>query len=158
MQERIEKAALKISKPIRVQIRVGGKNDFMDIDTIYFAAPTADDRLLTTSLKKRFKEALFAISVAARKEGVSGKAPIDPDKTLNKDEILDLVMFAKDFDIEAFLQKFCTLFERVAFKDEEMTQRIIPSELDKIEGDDLEDLVGGYIENFFIGSWMKEKK
>lgn len=155
----LEKTTAKLEKTIKVQVNVNGKNDLADIDTIYFLAPNSSNRDLTISLKKKFKEAMFSIAMQAKKEGSqspSAKAAEAPN--LTKDEIIDIIELAKDFDIIAFLRIFCSLMEFVAFKDEAMKQRLIPSEIEKIDGDDLEGLAGKYIEDFFIGSWMKERK
>ena len=149
------KSQCSISKPFKVQINVGGKNDFMDMDTVYFVAPSAKNRDVTIQLKKLYKEAMFSVAMAARREGA--KPAQNSEEMPTGEEIFEVLGFAKDFDLSAFLNKFCILFEDVAFKDEERKQRLLPMEIAKIDGDDLEGLAAKYIGDFLLLSWMKGK-
>ena len=74
---------------------------------------------------------------------------------LDSKAIKAILFASKDFDIVAYFKHFESLLINVAFKDEDMKQPLISSEVQKIDESDFEELLAKYIEVFFIVSWMK---
>ena len=137
---------------LKVQANVDGKNVFNDLDKIYLKAPTYKDKDKTLVLKKKFIEAIFAMTATIQKQ--DAQEQIGEGK-LDSKAIKAILFASKDFDIVAYFKHFESLLINVAFKDEEMKQPLISSEVQKIDESDFEELLAKYIEVFFIVSWMK---
>ena len=144
-----------LTQPIKVQFNTDGKNDFIDLDKIYLTAPTYKHRDLTIGLKKKFIEAIFAMTSSISKEDAQ-KQVSDEKEELDAKSIKAILYAAKDFDIVSFFKKFESfLLSEVAFKDEARKQKLTSLDLQKISESDFEELLAKYLEGFFIVSWMK---
>lgn len=141
-----------LQSPLKVQANVDGKNVFNDLDKIYLKAPTYKDKDKTLVLKKKFIEAIFAMTATIQKQ--DAQEQIGEGK-LDSKAIKAILFASKDFDIVAYFKHFESLLINVAFKDEDMKQPLISSEVQKIDESDFEELLAKYIEVFFIVSWMK---
>lgn len=141
-----------LQTPVKVQANVDGKNVFNDLDKIYLKAPTYKDKDKTLVLKKKFIEAIFAMTATIQKQ--DAQEQIGEGK-LDSKAIKAILFASKDFDIVAYFKHFESLLINVAFKDEDMKQPLIISEVQKIDESDFEELLAKYIEVFFIVSWMK---
>lgn len=141
-----------LQTPLKVQVNVDGKNVFNDLDKIYLKAPTYKDKDKTLVLKKKFIEAIFAMTTTIQKQ--DAQEQIGEGK-LDSKAIKAILFASKDFDIVAYFKHFESLLINVAFKDEDMKQPLIISEVQKIDESDFEELLAKYIEVFFIVSWMK---
>jgi len=141
-----------LQTPLKVQANVDGKNVFNDLDKIYLKAPTYKDKDKTLILKKKFIEAIFAMTATIQKQ--DAQEQIGEGK-LDSKAIKAILFASKDFDIVAYFKHFESLLINVAFKDEDMKQPLIISEVQKIDESDFEELLAKYIEVFFIVSWMK---
>lgn len=150
-----EKTVFKLSNPINVQYKLDGKNDFMDIEEIHLQAPSPKEKDITRGLKKKFIEAMFSMTSSISRDEAQQKATTDEAGELDEKGIKAVLFAAKGFDVVDFFNRFSVLLERVAFKDEEMQQKMIRIEFDKLDDNDFEDLVASYIQVFFIVSWMK---
>lgn len=150
-----EKTTFKFSQPIKVQYKLDGKNDFMDIEEIYLQAPSFKEKDITRGLKKKFIEAMFTMTTSIPQQDAQARTSTDEAGELDEKGIKAVLYAAKGFDVVDFFNRFAVLLERVAFKDEEMQQKMIRIEFDKIDDNDFEDLVAKYIQVFFIVSWMK---
>ena len=143
----------ELQNPIKTQANIEGKNDFIDLELIYCSAPNYKHKDFTINLKKKFMEALLSIAFNGNGEDADDDSANKKDKKLDKQTIKALLYSAKGFDLRAYLRDFEALLKKVAFKDEEKTQPLNNLDFDKLDGDDLENLVIGYIEIFFIVSW-----
>jgi len=141
-----------LQTPLKVQANVDGKNVFNDLDKIYLKAPTYKDKDKTLVLKKKFIEAIFAMTATIQKQDAQEQIG---DGKLDSKAIKAILFASKDFDIVAYFKHFESLLINVAFKDEDMKQPLIISEVQKINESDFEELLAKYIEVFFIVSWMK---
>lgn len=141
-----------LQTPLKVQANVDGKNVFNDLDKIYLKAPTYKDKDKTLVLKKKFIEAIFAMTATIKKQ--DAQEQIGEGK-LDSKAIKAILFASKDFDIVAYFKHFESLLINLAFKDEDMKQPLISSEVQKIDESDFEELLAKYIEVFFIVSWMK---
>jgi predicted thioredoxin/glutaredoxin len=141
-----------LQTPLKVQANVDGKNVFNDLDKIYLKAPTYKDKDKTLVLKKKFIEAIFAMTATIQKQDAQEQIG---DGKLDSKAIKAILFASKDFDIVAYFKHFESLLINVAFKDEDMKQPLIISEIQKINESDFEELLAKYIEVFFIVSWMK---
>jgi hypothetical protein len=141
-----------LQTPLKVQANVDGKNVFNDLDKIYLKAPTYKDKDKTLVLKKKFIEAIFAMTATIQKQDAQEQIG---DGKLDSKAIKAILFASKDFDIVAYFKHFESLLINVAFKDEDMKQPLIVSEVQKINESDFEELLAKYIEVFFIVSWMK---
>lgn len=137
---------------LKVQANVDGKNVFNDLDKIYLKAPTYKDKDKTLVLKKKFIEAIFAMTATIQKQDAQEQIG---DGKLDSKAIKAILFASKDFDIVAYFKHFESLLINVAFKDEDMKQPLIVSEVQKINESDFEELLAKYLEVFFIVSWMK---
>lgn len=144
-----------LSKAIKVQLNVDGKNDFANIDKIYLSAPSFKNRDLTIGLKKKFIEAVFAMTASLPKDEAQKQVNDDNGK-LDAKSIKTILYAAKDFDILSFFKKFEKfLLDDIAFKDEEKKQKLFAGDLEKLDESDFEELLAKYLEVFFIAFWMK---
>jgi predicted thioredoxin/glutaredoxin len=141
-----------LQTPLKVQANVDGKNVFNDLDKIYLKAPTYKDKDKTLVLKKKFIEAIFAMTATIQKQDAQEQIG---DGKLDSKAIKAILFASKDFDIVAYFKHFESLLINVAFKDEDMKQPLIISEIQKINESDFEELLAKYLEVFFIVSWMK---
>jgi hypothetical protein len=137
---------------LKVQANVDGKNVFDDLDKIYLKAPTYKDKDKTLVLKKKFIEAIFAMTSTIQKQETQEQIG---DGKLDSKAIKAILFASKDFDIVGYFKHFESLLINVAFKDEDMKQPLIISEIQKINESDFEELLAKYLEVFFIVSWMK---
>ena len=150
-----EELVFDLENPIKVQMNVDGKNEFVDIDKIYLQAPTYKHKDITIVLKKKFIEAIFAMTSSVSQEDAQKTIGEGDSKDLDEKAIKAVIYAAKDFDISSFFKKFESLFLKVAFKDEEQKQTLKGLDIEKMNENDFESLVAKYIEVFFIVSWMK---
>jgi predicted thioredoxin/glutaredoxin len=141
-----------LQTPLKVQANVDGKNVFNELDKIYLKAPTYKDKDKTLVLKKKFIEAIFAMTATIQKQDAQEQIG---DGKLDSKAIKAILFASKDFDIVAYFKHFESLLINVAFKDEDTKQPLIISEIQKINESDFEELLAKYIEVFFIVSWMK---
>lgn len=148
----MDNITFNLQTPLKVQANIDGKNVFNDLDKIYLKAPTYKDKDKTLVLKKKFIEAIFAMTATIQKQ--DAQEQIGEGK-LDSKAIKAILFASKDFDIVAYFKHFESLLINVAFKDEEMKQPLIISEVQKIDESDFEELLAKYIEVFFIVSWMK---
>ena len=137
---------------LKVQANVDGKNVFNDLDKIYLKAPTYKDKDKTLVLKKKFIEAIFAMTATIQKQDAQEQIG---DGKLDSKAIKAILFASKDFDIVAYFKHFESLLINVAFKDEDTKQPLILSEIQKINESDFEELLAKYLEVFFIVSWMR---
>jgi len=153
----MESLTFDLSTPIKVQINVDSKNDFADIDKIYLSAPSFKHRDLTIVLKKKFIEAVFAMTASLPKDEAQKQVQVnDENGKLEAKSIKAILYAAKDFDIVSFFKRFETfLISDIAFKDEERKQKLVALDLQKLDESDFEELLAKYLEVFFIVSWMK---
>lgn len=144
-----------LSAPLKVQLNVEGKNDFVEISTFYLSAPSFRHKDHTINLKKKFIEAVFAMTSSLQKEEAQ-KQVNDEGGKLDAKAIKAILFAAKDFDILSFFKKFeAFLLSEICFKDSDMKQKITNLELQKLDESDFEELLAKYLEVFFITSWMK---
>jgi predicted thioredoxin/glutaredoxin len=148
----MDKFIFDLQIPLKVQANVDGKNVFNDLDKIYLKAPTYKDKDKTLILKKKFIEAIFAMTATIQKQDAQEQIG---DGKLDSKAIKAILFASKDFDIVAYFKHFESLLINVAFKDEDMKQPLIISEVQKINESDFEELLAKYLEVFFIVSWMK---
>jgi predicted thioredoxin/glutaredoxin len=148
----MENIIFDLQTPLKVQANVDGKNVFNDLDKIYLKAPTYKDKDKTLVLKKKFIEAIFAMTATIQKQDAQEQIG---DGKLDSKAIKAILFASKDFDIVAYFKHFESLLINVAFKDEDMKQPLIISEIQKINESDFEELLAKYLEVFFIVSWMK---
>jgi len=141
-----------LQTPLKVQANVDGKNVFNDLDKIYLKAPTYKDKDKTLVLKKKFIEAIFAMTATMQKQDAQEQIG---DGKLDSKAIKAILFASKDFDIVAYFKHFESLLINVAFKDEDTKQPLILSEIQKINESDFEELLAKYLEVFFIVSWMR---
>lgn len=150
-----DKITFTLEKPIKVSANIDGKNEFIDLSEIHLSAPTYKHRDLTLHLKKKFIEAIFAMTNSLNRDEAE-KQVNDEKGELDSKAIKAILYAAKDFDIVSFFKSFeKLLLSEVAFKDEEMKQKLTSLDLQKLDESDFEELLAKYIEVFFITSWMK---
>lgn len=151
-----DKIIFELQNPIKVQIKEGDKNSFIDLDKIYLSAPSYKDKDKTLILKKKFIEAIFAMTQSLSKQEASEQ--IENEKGLDAKAIKAILYASPNFDIVSYFKSFGNLLLNVAFKDEEMKQTIVSLDIEKISDEDFEELLAKYLEVFFIVSWMKTLK
>ena len=138
--------------PLKVQANVDGMNVFNDLNKIYLKAPTYKEKDKTLILKKKFIEAVFAMTTTIQKQ--DAQEQIGEGK-LDSKAVKAILFASKDFDIVAYFKHFESLLLNVAFKDEDMKQPLNSLDIQKINELDFEELLAKYLEVFFIVSWMK---
>lgn len=149
-----DKIVFELKNPIKVQINIDGKNNFIDLDKIYLSAPKPNHKDKTLPLKKQFLEAVFLMPTYISRQKAEEEAQKTGTQNPTAKEIKGLLYAFKDFDIVKFYQLFTNFLPSVAFKDEDNTQRLIHLDIDKISENDFEELLAKYLEVFFIQSWF----
>tara|TARA_R110000782_G_scaffold97853_4_gene182894 strand:+ start:83 stop:577 length:495 start_codon:yes stop_codon:yes gene_type:complete len=153
-----------LAEPIKASLKVDGKNDIVDLETLYLSGPTYKHKDKTLPLKQAFisaqmkfglmmKDSIDAGEAEKRREEREGEEDSGMDASAIK-----MILFGSgdsSINLPLFFKNFIRLLESVAFKDEKMTQPIKGIELEKLSEFDFDELVAKYIEVFFISSWMK---
>lgn len=147
-----DKITFDLQNPIKVQTNIDNKNEFIDLDKIYLKAPSYKEKDKTLILKKKFIEAVFAMTTTIQKQ--DAQEQIGEGK-LDSKAVKAILFASKDFDIVAYFKHFESLLLSVAFKDEDMKQPLNSLDIQKINELDFEELLAKYLEVFFILSWMK---
>ena len=151
-----DKIIFDLQNSIKVQIKDGDKNSFIDLNKIYLSAPSYKDKDKTLLLKKKFIEAIFGMTQSLSKQQASEQ--IENENGLDTKAIKAILYASPNFDIVSYFKSFENLLLNVAFKDEEMKQPLISLDIQKINDEDFEELLAKYLEVFFIVSWMKTLK
>lgn len=149
-----DKITFDLSTPIKVQLSIGGKNDFVDLDKLYLLAPTYRQKEYTIDLKKRFISAMVRLANSTKPK--SEPSSQGDDKPLDGKAFIQVLYSAgDDFDLIGFFKQFENLFcAGVCFKDEAMQSKIHAIELQKLSEEDFNSLVGKYLEVFMSASLM----
>lgn len=147
-----DKITFDLQNPIKVQTNIDNKNEFIDLDKIYLKAPSYKEKDKTLILKKKFIEAVFAMTATIQKQ--EAQEQIGEGK-LDSKAIKAILFASKDFDIVSYFKHFESLLLSVAFKDEDMKQPLNSLDIQKINEFDFEELLAKYLEVFFIVLWMK---
>jgi hypothetical protein len=145
-----------LQNSIKVQIKDGDKNSFIDLNKIYLSAPSYKDKDKTLLLKKKFIEAIFGMTQSLSKQQASEQ--IENENGLDAKAIKAILYASPNFDIVSYFKSFENLLLNVAFKDEETKQPFNSLDIQKINDEDFEELLAKYLEVFFIVSWMKTLK
>lgn len=154
-----DKIIFDFQNSIKVQIKDGDKNSFIDLDKIYLSAPSYKDKDKTLLLKKKFVEAIFGMTQSLSKQQASEQIDNkDDEEPLDAKKIKTILYASPNFDIISYFKSFANLLLNVAFKDEEMKQPLNNLDIEKINEEDFEELLAKYLEVFFIVSWMKTLK
>jgi hypothetical protein len=162
---KIDNISFELESKIKAQVKVDGKNDIIDLGTLYLTCPSYKEKDKTLPLKQAFITAQTRLSFAMADLMDSDSVEKRREERESKEEDnkmdiqgIKMILFASGeqaININLFFDNFAKLLKAVCFKDEEMTQPINDSEIQKIEENDFENLVAKYIEVFFISSWMK---
>jgi hypothetical protein len=148
----IDKITFDLQDSIKVQTTIDNKNEFIDLNKIYLKAPSYKEKDKTLVLKKKFIEAIFAMTATIKKQEAQEQIG---DNKLEAKAIKAILFASKDFDIVSYFESFSNLLLKVAFKDEDMNQPLNSLDIQKISENDFEELLAKYLEVFFIVSWMK---
>jgi hypothetical protein len=161
----LDKIKISLTDPVKVQQNIDGENTFVDLDAIHLVAPSYRHKDHTLYLKKSFIEALFGMTQSmssddAQKQIDSGSDT--EDNKLDAKAIKATLYASRGFDIVEFFKKFVAFLGNnanpICFKDEDLSQPLSRSDIEKMSEEDLENLIAKYIEVFFIVSWMKTLK
>ncbi len=96
------------------------------------------------------------ISLIGDLAGNKQETKSNDDSGLDADSIKESLSICNDDDLIEFHDKFMEFFTQdICFKDEDVTGKLLPIDIEKIDVDDLEGMISKYIEVFFISSWMK---
>ena len=142
--------------PIQVHGKVDGKNTLVEAKELELHCFQPRHKFITLPLRKMYRNAILNIDPKILKgygDMDQSTAPAeDVGEKKGREQLLSLYM-SKDWDIEDFFNKFVEFFTKdiCRFQDRTLTR----SELEKIDLDDLENLIGKYIEFFFLSSWMR---
>lgn len=147
-----DKISFTLQNPIKVQVNLDGKNEFVDLGTVHLLAPSYKQKDKTLVLKKKFIEAIFLMTNSLQKQDAQEQVG---EGKLDAKAIKAVLYAAKDFDIVAYFKQFESLLLNVGFKDEDMKQPLNSLEIQKLDESDFEELLAKYLEVFFITSWMK---
>lgn len=147
----------KLEVPIKAHVNIDGKNDIVDIDTLYLQAPTLKHRFQVINLKKMYVEALFGITQIFTQDQINSQvSESDKDESVSAKAISFTLNGAKNFDIASFYKKFYDLLgSGLCFTDSECTSKLESKFLDGLSNDDYENLCAKYLEFFLAASWMK---
>lgn len=147
-----DKIIFDLQNSIKVQANIDNKNELLDLNKIYLKAPSYKEKDKTLLLKKKFIEAVFAMTATIQKQDAQEQIG---DGKLDSKAVKAILFASKDFDIVAYFKHFESLLLSVAFKDEDMSQPLNSLDIQKINEFDFEELLAKYLEVFFIVSWMK---
>ena len=134
-------------------IEVSSDGEFVSVDEITCHSPSVKHKKPTIRLRQKFMHAIKNSS-----DGKEGKKPRDgdPKKELTGSDIEAMIFMGGGND-EEFAVNFMDTFQNmlltpgVAYVGKEALRG---SDLEKISCEDFERLMGQYIANFFISSWL----
>ena len=162
---KIDKINFTLENPIKTQIKVDGKNDILDVSELYLFCPSYKEKDKTLPIKQAFITAQtrlsFAMADVMDSDSIEKRREErESSEEENKMDIqgIKMILFASGeqaININLFFNNFSKLLKAVCFKDEEKTQPINDSEIQKMDESDFENLIAKYIEVFFISSWTK---
>ena len=141
-----------LSEPIQVSI----EGEFVTEEVIVCHSPSLKHKKPTIRLRQKFMQAI--------KNTTDGKETketenVDTQKDLKGFEIEGMIFMGGGND-EDFAVKFMDVFEKmiltpgVAYVGK---KALLHSDLEKISSQDFERLMGEYIANFFISSWLPKE-
>ena len=148
----MDKLVFDLKTPIKVQIKLGDRNEFQEISQLFLSAPSYKHKDKTLFLKKKFIEAIFSMTTSLQKQEAEQQVG---DGKLDAKAIKAVLFAAREFDIVSYFKQFESLLLSVGFKDENMEQPLNNLDVQKLDESDYEELLAKYLEVFFITSWMK---
>lgn len=166
MKDLKEFISVEINEPIKCQVRIDGKNDFMDVDTIYLKAfNVKEHKNITLPLRNKYKRmqlsnlALFN-KILDEKEVESPKKTSKVEKEDSDNELTESILsgltVSDPNELLSFYGKFKEfLGMNICYVDESFNNKFTTVNLENLDTDDLEKIIASYIANFFFRSWMK---
>lgn len=151
----METMEYSLQEPIKSHAKVDGKFELIDLHTLYFKAPSKQERDITRALKKQFLTSIITLPELSRESDLARHEVEKEDGKFDAKTIKFILFAVKDLDINKFFAGFKNLFSRVAFKDAALEIKMQTLDLDNLEEDDLENIIAKYMEFFFVTSWMK---
>jgi hypothetical protein len=144
-----------LSQEIEVHLSENGKNINKAINELYLKAPSAyDDRYLILSLRQSFLKAMTQLAKSFDNQRSNVAEKEEQDDKIDEKAIKAIINLGGE-DIIKFYNDFIDLASKNVFKDSECLQKLNKVELNKINADDLDNLIARYIHLFFVNSWMK---
>lgn len=158
MKDLKEFIEVKISNPIKVAYNLDGKNDFLELDTIFLKCFNKKDHQNITLLMRNKYKRMMLSNVSLFSKFIDGKP--QEIKVLTDEEEIDSIRqtltICDGDELISFYDKFKEfLLKDIAFKDESFKQKLNGVELNLLDNDDLEAIIANYISVFFVASWMK---
>lgn len=161
----------KLTEPIKISVN----GDFVEADTIVCHSPSAKRKRIASRLRQKFMQAMMSMpedkrtpeakaAAEAKKAETEAKAKAeaealgeayDPGPEMTGEEIVQM-LFMSSIDIGLFEDDFEKLIlspgvAKVEDKD------LSAVHIEKISSEDYERLIGEYLKNFFISSWMPKE-
>ncbi len=146
-----------LTVPIEVYQNINGKNDMVKCKKLYLKAPTSEHKHNTRTLKQMFLRTMANLSQNDRNktQPQTKISSEDEDEKLDSKSIKAILLLG-DCNINDYInefQKFVT--NRIAFTDENCKYVLNSTYFNKLSEEDIENLIGAYLENFFTVSWLR---
>lgn len=135
---------------LEVRVKYAHDGTEQEASYILLKAPTANNSRYTAKLKQGFFRAIRDFE----NTGTEAAQPSSKD-SISGDEILGAIMMSKSVDFGQYTEDFkAFMCKGVALLDgkEPFKEKLF----EQLTEDDLMSIMGGYLENFLIASWMKK--
>ena len=160
MKDLKEFIEVKIDNPIKTHLNIDGKNDIVELDTIYLKCFNKKDHQNVTLLMRNKYKRMMLDNMSFFSKLIGKDNGQNKDKEISEEEQIDSIIetfsICDGEELLSFYDKFKEfLIKDIAFKDESFSQKLQMNDLLKLDNDDLEKIIASYIGVFFIIFWMK---
>jgi hypothetical protein len=137
---------VKLSKAYRMSLN----NEFAEIDTLIFNAPTAKNASKFAPVKQMVMCAINDFSVKSRKNAVEAPEHNAEQKEITPTEITELLYLCDTLDFDLFFKRVKTLFCQtgICHVQKDPALNLQPQDFDKLDACDYDKVVGEYITHF----------
>ncbi len=115
-------------------------------------APSVNNMRLISKLKQDFFRAVKSLQNDFRNIDTKAKANEEDSGDMDSDQIIS-ILYMSDIDMGEYIEVFKELMMNgLCYLDS--TQKMTEALYDNLDCDDLENLLGKYLENFMMSSWL----
>lgn len=150
-----------LSEPIKISVA----GNFIDADTIICHSPSAKRKRVASRLRQKFMQAMMSMpedkrTPEAKEAAIAKRKAAKEDNDGNEQEMtgeeIEQMLFMSDIDLDLFQNDFEKLIMTPGVAQIE-EKDLNAAHIEKISCEDFERLVGEYLANFFISSWIPKE-
>lgn len=143
-----------LSEDLDYQNQMGEKKT----DKLIFIAPSNNQRSFFIKLRQSIVQAFMAMGAKFQNSNQQESNSKPTDKQLERDDILP-ILYGSDLDLEKFQETFWSMIlDKRCYVGEKVNNIFITQDLlNDVGNNDKDKILGEYIVNFILPSWMQPK-